>query len=61
MAAEDPITIIDRLNPSQLRRQIAELDQQRRALVVLLRAACARDRKHARQHTTTDWEEVRSA
>jgi hypothetical protein len=40
----DPIAVVERLSPSILRQRITELDRQRRALAILLRAAVARER-----------------
>jgi hypothetical protein len=45
MATQDPLAVLDSLTPSRLREEIAQLDGRRRALVVLLRAATARERK----------------
>lgn len=45
MDTADPVALIEHLEPDALRRQIAELDRQRRALVILLRAAVARERR----------------
>ena len=43
--SSDPITIIDQLDSKQLKARLAKLDRQRSALIVLLRAAIARERK----------------
>jgi hypothetical protein len=43
--SSDIFTIIDRLNSRQLRANLAQLEQRRSALIVLLRAAIARERK----------------
>jgi hypothetical protein len=44
MPPDDPCALIDRLDPAEIRLRISELDRQRAALVVLLRAADARKR-----------------
>jgi hypothetical protein len=44
---ENPTTIIEQLDTAQLRARLVELDQERSAVVLLLRAAVARDRKAA--------------
>jgi hypothetical protein len=44
----DPIALVEQLEPDDLRRQIAELDRRRRALVVPLRAAVVRERRGRR-------------
>jgi hypothetical protein len=41
----DPIQIVDRLDSRRLRARLMKLEQQRSALIVLLRAAVARERK----------------
>jgi hypothetical protein len=43
--AADPLSVIEKLDPAALRQQIADLDRQRAALAILLRAAYARGRK----------------
>jgi hypothetical protein len=44
MNTDDPIALLENLDPPTLRQRIIDLDRQRRALVVLLRAASARER-----------------
>jgi hypothetical protein len=44
----DPIGLLEQVSADAVRERIAELDDQRRALVVLLRAARARERREAR-------------
>jgi hypothetical protein len=44
MADANPLSLLETLEPEALRRQITQLDKQRRGLVVLLRAAVARER-----------------
>jgi hypothetical protein len=41
----DPIELLDRLDPGALRRRLDELDGERRAVLTLLRAARARERR----------------
>ena len=45
MNAADMLATIDRLDSRQLRNQLAKLEQQRSALIILLRAAVAKERK----------------
>jgi hypothetical protein len=52
MDIADPVSLVDRLNSTALRQQIDQLDGQRRALAVLLRAAMARERAGARAPIT---------
>ncbi len=47
MSADDPLNLIDSLDPEQIRGQIADLENRRSALVTLLRAARARSRKRS--------------
>jgi hypothetical protein len=42
--ASDAVTLIDNLDPGALRRQLLDLERQRRAVRVLLRAAVAREK-----------------
>ena len=44
MNTTDPVGLVEQLDAAIIRRQIAELEKKRRALVVLLRAAVARER-----------------
>jgi hypothetical protein len=44
----DAASIIDGLDPAALRRQLAELERQQRAVRVLLRAAVAREKSALR-------------
>jgi hypothetical protein len=44
MDASDPINLVDQLNAAAIRERIITLDRQRAALIVLLRAAQARER-----------------
>jgi hypothetical protein len=46
--SSDPLTIIDRLDSTQLKARLAKLDKQRSALIVLLRATLARERSGRR-------------
>jgi hypothetical protein len=46
--SSDLLLDIDRLDSQQLRANLAKLEQQRSALIVLLRAAVARERKQRR-------------
>jgi hypothetical protein len=46
--SSDPLSIIDNLNSIQLRARLTRLDKQRSALIVLLRATLARERKERR-------------
>jgi hypothetical protein len=50
MPPEDPCALLEQLDPAAIRHRIAELDRERAALVVLLRAADARKRvaRHGR-------------
>jgi hypothetical protein len=45
MSTQDPVALLESLKAAQLREQIAELDNRRAALVVLLRAAAVRERR----------------
>ena len=49
MASADPISLIESLDPSELRSRLELLDRQQSALRVLLRAALARQRLSAGQ------------
>jgi hypothetical protein len=53
VATDDPLALVERLDPETLRERIRELDRQRRALAVLLRAAVARERTLARPPAVT--------
>jgi len=44
----DPVTLVRTLDPDEIRRHLAENDHERRALLVLLRAALARKRAEVR-------------
>ena len=55
----DPVALVDSLEPKALRSRIEELDRQTRALRVLLRAAIARERADLRRQARA--EEVSSA
>jgi hypothetical protein len=44
MDTVDPVSVIDSLDPNELRERLHELDRQQPALRVLLRAALARQR-----------------
>jgi hypothetical protein len=44
MNTDDPIALIEQLDAPALRNRILELDRQRQALIILLRAASARGR-----------------
>jgi hypothetical protein len=46
--SSDPLQVIDQLDSQQLRDALARLERQRSALVVLLRAAVARERGNRR-------------
>jgi hypothetical protein len=59
--AADPVALIEQLDAADLRRQIAELDRQRRALAVLLRAAAARERQRDRAAAPPEGQEVAHA
>jgi len=45
----DPIAILEQLDPEDLRTRLDQLDRQRSAILVLLRAARARQRKLSRR------------
>jgi hypothetical protein len=44
MSTTDPAALVEQLDATIIRRQLAELEKKRRALLVLLRAAVARER-----------------
>jgi hypothetical protein len=46
--SSDPTTIVDHLDTAELRRRLMQLDRERSAVIVLLRAALARDRREHR-------------
>ena len=51
-AINDPVALVDSLQPDAIRGRLAELERQSRALRVLLRSAVARERqvvKHTQQ------------
>jgi hypothetical protein len=45
----DSVELVRRLDPDELRKRIADLDEERQALVVLLRAALRRTAKPVRE------------
>jgi hypothetical protein len=47
----DPVALIEGLESRTIRERLADLDEQSRALRVLLRAAVARERAAARRQT----------
>jgi hypothetical protein len=47
MEHEDPLTLIDRLDPEEIEAQLVELARRRDALRVLLKAARAREKCRA--------------
>jgi hypothetical protein len=52
-ALNDPLTVLTNLSFRTIRDRLADLDEQSRALRVLLRAAIARERAAARRHTVS--------
>jgi hypothetical protein len=44
----DPVALLDQLDAKQLRQRLAALDRERAAIVVLIRAASARDKNAPR-------------
>ena len=54
MSIADPATLLDSLDPEQLRQQLEELDRQQSALRVLLRAALVRQRQAMRRSTVKE-------
>jgi hypothetical protein len=61
MDTADLTTLLADLSPADLRKRIADLDRQRSALAVLLRAASARQMGHRRPQTPIRSEEARRA
>jgi hypothetical protein len=45
----DPVALVERLDATQLREEIARLDEKQRALRVLLRAAMVRERRRQKE------------
>jgi hypothetical protein len=46
--SRDPVAILDQFNVKQLRERLTAIERERSAIIVLLRATAARDRKHRR-------------
>jgi hypothetical protein len=58
MSTTDPVALVEQLDAAIIRRQLAELEKKRRALLVLLRAAVARERTEGATRTALEEEEV---
>jgi hypothetical protein len=59
--AADPVGLLGQLSADTIRARMAELDAQRQALAVLLRAASARERAMARRQAPAAQERGRHA
>jgi len=53
MITADPAALVEQLDAAIIRRQLAELEKKRRALLVLLRAALARERTEGATRTAS--------
>jgi hypothetical protein len=57
----DALTLVERLDSAAIRSAIAQLDERRSALAVLLRAAAARERAARKRQAASTGEEGASA
>jgi hypothetical protein len=56
MDTTDPVELVEKLDPEEIRNRLLDLYNQQNALRVLLRAAVARQRKQGRRRATPDRE-----